>query len=85
MEKKWFYLGNMGVLAKGDQIDALKDHCNERPEDLTKFESVPFHVIRNMITEAKEFVKAKEEPKKEDKPKRKRRTKAEMEADKASK
>jgi len=85
MEQKWCYLGNKGVLAKGDQIDQLKDHCNDRPDDLLKFKSVPFHVIRNMIQEAKDFVKAKEEEPKEEKPKRKRRTKAEIEADKASK
>lgn len=84
MEKKWFYLGNKGVLAKGDQIKQLENHCNERPDDYAKFERVPFNVLRDLIQEAKDFVKAKEEPE-EEKPKRKRRTKAEMEADKASK
>ncbi len=80
--KKWCYIGNKGVLAVGDQIEQLKDHCNDRPDDLLKFESVPFHVLRDLIQEAKDFVKA-EEPK-EEKPKRKRRTKAQIEADKAS-
>jgi len=80
MEQKWFYLGNKGVLAKGDQIKQLENHCNERPEDYSKFERVPFNTLRDLIQEAKDFVKAKEE----EKPKRKRRTKAEIEADKAS-
>jgi len=82
MEKKWFYIGNYGVLANGDQIDKLKDHCNDKgPEDARQFKSVPFHVIYNMIEESK---KAVSEPKKEDKPKRKRRTKAEIEEAKKS-
>ena len=85
MEKKWFYLGNMGVLAVGDQIDQLKDYCKSRPDDLTKFEQVPFHALRDMINEAKEFVKADTESVKDEKPKRKRRTNVQIEADKASK
>ncbi len=87
MIKKWFYLGNKGVLAEGDQIKALENHCNTKPEDLTKFELVPFHVLRDMIQEAKDYVKVtveSKEPVKEEKPKRKRRTKAQIEADKAS-
>ena len=88
MIKKWCYLGNKGVLAKGEEVDILKDHTNDRPEDASKFERVPFHVLRNLIQEAKDFVEAenaKKEEKKEEKPKRKRRTKAEIEADKAGK
>lgn len=77
----------MGTLATDEQAKSLENHCNTKgPEDLTKFENVPFHVINNMINEAKEAVKVeskeavKVEPK-EDMPKRKRRTKAEIEAD----
>ena len=78
MLKKWFYIGNMGTLVEEDKWDILKDHCNNKgPEDPTKFESVPFHIIRNLINEAKAAVSKIEE-----KPKRKRRTKAEIEADK---
>jgi len=85
MEKKWFYIGNMGCLAIGDQIDLLKEHCTQTgPEDPKKFESVPFHVLRNMIERAK--IEVKIEDNAEDiKKKRKRRTKAEMEAEKAGK
>lgn len=83
MEKKWCYIGNKGTLAVGDQIEQLKDHCNDRPEDYSKFERVPFHILRNMIQEAKDFVES--EDKKDEKPRRNRRTKAEIEAEKASK
>lgn len=73
------YLGNFGVLAKGEEIEILKNHFTaERPEDLTKFENITFSKARGMIAKAKEATKEPEE-----KPKRKRRTKAEME--KASK
>jgi hypothetical protein len=80
MQKKWFYIGNLGTLIEEDKWDILEGHCNNKgPEDLRKFKSVPFHVIRNMITEAKAAVAKKEEV--SEKPKRKRRTKAEIEAD----
>ena len=83
---KWFYLGNMGVLANEDQSKELENHCNTKgPEDLKKFEHVSFCVIKKMINEAKVAVKAENEEVKEEKPKRKRRTKAEIEADNAGK
>lgn len=77
MEKKWFYIGNYGCLAKGDEIAKLENHMNcKGPEDPKKFESISFHKAYSMIQSAKEAIE------KEDKPKRKRRTKAEIEAEK---
>ena len=77
MNKKWMYLGNFGVLAKGEEIEILKNHfTGERAEDLTKFEHITFSKARGMIEEAKQAV-IEDEP--AEKPKRKRRTKAEME------
>ena len=79
--KKWFYIGNYGCLAQGNQIDSLKDHMNDKgPEDPKKFESISFHKAYSMINDAKEVIEKEDTAK----PKRKRRTKTEIEADKAS-
>ena len=82
--KKWMYKGNYGVLAVGEQIEALKDYFNQtRPDDLSKHKHITFAVAYSMIKTAKEAVKKVDEE--TEKPKRKRRTKAEIEAEKASK
>ena len=75
--KKWYYLNNMGTLAFEEQGKQIKDHCNtDGPEDASKFEDVPFHVIKNLIEEAKAAVKAPE-PKKESKQKNSKKIKTE--------
>ena len=79
MKRKWFFIGNYGCIAEGDQITMVENHmhCNG-PEDPKKFEHISFHRAYSMIQNAKDVIAN------EDKPKRKRRTKAEMEAAKAS-
>jgi len=73
----------MGTLAFEEQGKQLVNHCNTKgPEDPAKFEHVPFHVIKNLIEEAKAAVKVPEpvkapEPKKESKPKNSKKNKTE--------